>query len=172
MQKLSRNAAIAQSVERILGKDEVASSNLASSSKTKRPSVRVVFLFWTRDKFEPYKCKCPGDTCSAGRAPLTRYVLPTAEGHQIWLAAPRLPIPLGIGSLSLLCCSVYGGFAFPEQRDFTRRLTASLLRSKGCGFASPSCEDHSPTVSHRCLQDRQSPQLANGILPVLCFVLV
>ena len=34
MQKLSVNAAIAQSVERILGKDEVASSNLASSSKT------------------------------------------------------------------------------------------------------------------------------------------
>ena len=32
--KLSRNAAIAQPVERILGKDEVASSNLASSSKT------------------------------------------------------------------------------------------------------------------------------------------
>ena len=31
--KLSRNAAIAQPVERILGKDEVASSNLASSSK-------------------------------------------------------------------------------------------------------------------------------------------
>ena len=31
---VSRNAAIAQSVERILGKDEVASSNLASSSKT------------------------------------------------------------------------------------------------------------------------------------------
>ena len=35
MQKLSANAAIAQPVERILGKDEVASSNLASSSKTK-----------------------------------------------------------------------------------------------------------------------------------------
>ena len=34
MAKLSANAAIAQSVERILGKDEVASSNLASSSKT------------------------------------------------------------------------------------------------------------------------------------------
>ena len=34
MSKLSRNAAIAQPVERILGKDEVASSNLASSSKT------------------------------------------------------------------------------------------------------------------------------------------
>ena len=30
--KLSKNAAIAQPVERILGKDEVASSNLASSS--------------------------------------------------------------------------------------------------------------------------------------------
>ena len=35
MQKLSANAAIAQSVERILGKDEVASSNLASSSMKK-----------------------------------------------------------------------------------------------------------------------------------------
>ena len=31
--KAVKNAAIAQSVERILGKDEVASSNLASSSK-------------------------------------------------------------------------------------------------------------------------------------------
>ena len=28
-----------------LGKDEVASSNLASSSKTKRPSVQMAFLF-------------------------------------------------------------------------------------------------------------------------------
>ena len=36
MAKLCENAAIAQPVERILGKDEVASSNLASSSK-KRP---------------------------------------------------------------------------------------------------------------------------------------
>ena len=35
MQKLrAKHAAIAQPVERILGKDEVASSNLASSSKT------------------------------------------------------------------------------------------------------------------------------------------
>ena len=33
MAKLCENAAIAQPVERILGKDEVASSNLASSSK-------------------------------------------------------------------------------------------------------------------------------------------
>ena len=33
--KAVRNAAIAQPVERILGKDEVASSNLASSSKKK-----------------------------------------------------------------------------------------------------------------------------------------
>ena len=33
--KAVKNAAIAQSVERILGKDEVASSNLASSSRKK-----------------------------------------------------------------------------------------------------------------------------------------
>ena len=32
----TKYAAIAQPVERILGKDEVASSNLASSSKTKK----------------------------------------------------------------------------------------------------------------------------------------
>ena len=37
-------AAIAQSVERILGKDEVASSNLASSS-TKKPEIPTDFGF-------------------------------------------------------------------------------------------------------------------------------
>ena len=37
-----QNAAIAQSVERILGKDEVASSNLASSSK-KKPGTPTSF---------------------------------------------------------------------------------------------------------------------------------
>ena len=37
------NAAIAQSVERILGKDEVASSNLASSSK-KKPRTPTGFM--------------------------------------------------------------------------------------------------------------------------------
>ena len=42
MAKLSANAAIAQSVERILGKDEVASSNLASSSK-KKPGTPTSF---------------------------------------------------------------------------------------------------------------------------------
>ena len=42
--KLSKAAAIAQPVERILGKDEVASSNLASSSnKTPKPSGFGVF---------------------------------------------------------------------------------------------------------------------------------
>ena len=41
MQKLStRHAAIAQQVERILGKDEVASSNLASSSIKKPETSR------------------------------------------------------------------------------------------------------------------------------------
>ena len=47
MQKLSRKyAAIAQPVERILGKDEVASSNLASSSK-KTDAARVSVFFIT-----------------------------------------------------------------------------------------------------------------------------
>ena len=41
------SAAIAQPVERILGKDEVASSNLASSSKNKpHPLDGVYFLNW------------------------------------------------------------------------------------------------------------------------------
>ena len=47
-----KNAAIAQPVERILGKDEVASSNLASSSKIKEPSIWMALLFWTTDRFE------------------------------------------------------------------------------------------------------------------------
>ena len=46
MAKLSANAAIAQQVERILGKDEVASSNLASSSK-KEPTLSGVGSFFT-----------------------------------------------------------------------------------------------------------------------------
>ena len=47
MSKLSENAAIAQSVERILGKDEVASSNLASSSmKTLEPQRLEGFYFF------------------------------------------------------------------------------------------------------------------------------
>ena len=45
------NAAIAQSVERILGKDEVASSNLASSSKTlKSIGFQGFFLFFTKSQ--------------------------------------------------------------------------------------------------------------------------
>ena len=35
----------------------------------------------------------------------------------------------------MLRCSVNAGFSFTEQWDFTKRLTASLLKSKGCGFA-------------------------------------
>ena len=48
MQKLSANAAIAQPVERILGKDEVASSNLASSSIKQKPIRLDGFLFYER----------------------------------------------------------------------------------------------------------------------------
>ena len=47
-----RDAAIAQPVERILGKDEVASSNLASSSKRNRPSCRMAYFFWNCAGFE------------------------------------------------------------------------------------------------------------------------
>ena len=43
--KAVANAAIAQPVERILGKDEVASSNLASSSKTLKLLEFRGFLF-------------------------------------------------------------------------------------------------------------------------------
>ena len=50
--KAVANAAIAQSVERILGKDEVASSNLASSSKKKHIR-RDVLLFGFVDYMEP-----------------------------------------------------------------------------------------------------------------------
>ena len=45
MARLCENAAIAQQVERILGKDEVASSNLASSSKTPDSTWNREFFF-------------------------------------------------------------------------------------------------------------------------------
>ena len=48
--KAVRNAAIAQQVERILGKDEVSSSNLDSSSKKRHCVVdAVVFLFYAEE---------------------------------------------------------------------------------------------------------------------------
>ena len=50
--KAVANAAIAQPVERILGKDEVASSNLASSSK-KEPTPFGVGSFFVDARFEP-----------------------------------------------------------------------------------------------------------------------
>ena len=53
MAKLSvRHAAIAQQVERILGKDEVASSNLASSSKESVIPIGMAdFLLWVNIHF-------------------------------------------------------------------------------------------------------------------------
>ena len=60
MAKLSaRHAAIAQQVERILGKDEVASSNLASSSNPNR-KVRVFSFLWHPNLWEQVFCRLLG----------------------------------------------------------------------------------------------------------------
>ena len=59
-------AAIAQSVERILGKDEVASSNLASSS-IKQMSAQesgLFVLFRCNTRFERLNRNSPVDCCS------------------------------------------------------------------------------------------------------------
>ena len=112
------SAAIAQPVERILGKDEVASSNLASSSKTKRPSVRMVFLFWTRARFEPYECRCPGDTCAAGRAPLTRYL--NIIGNITMFIPVGLAWPFCFKKLDTLGKTVLVGAGFPLFVEITQ----------------------------------------------------
>ena len=81
--KLSRNAAIAQPVERILGKDEVASSNLASSSK-KEPIPSGIGSFFMADAwFEKLNLTC--------RWHVRVYQFKnwyTTILWQIWLAAP------------------------------------------------------------------------------------
>ena len=46
-------AAMAQVAEHILGKDEVTSSNLVSSSKIKNFPLWEVFYFCCSDRFEP-----------------------------------------------------------------------------------------------------------------------
>ena len=51
--KAVQNAAIAQPVERILGKDEVASSNLASSSKD-TPKFRLRSFLFKRENWRPH----------------------------------------------------------------------------------------------------------------------
>ena len=72
------DAAIAQSVERILGKDEVASSNLASSSK-KTPKFRLRSFFFvltqklvTSSAFAEGKFQSRGRKAPMGLGPLDR----------------------------------------------------------------------------------------------------
>ena len=66
---VKQNAAIAQSVERILGKDEVASSNLASSSIKQTPArLSGCFVLFRCSRFElakPVKI-WPKPPCAAG----------------------------------------------------------------------------------------------------------
>ena len=71
MAKLSANAAIAQPVERILGKDEVASSNLASSSKkTSRPIrdgcffISLLQIFTGEASIPPCRFSAGGFACN------------------------------------------------------------------------------------------------------------
>ena len=68
-QAVSENAAIAQSVERILGKDEVASSNLASSSIKHRPA-HLSGSFFYSDATPDLNSKCnANERCPLGSAP-------------------------------------------------------------------------------------------------------
>ena len=95
MAKLSTNAAIAQSVERILGKDEVASSNLASSSISKPPSNRMGVLIWTKDRFERLNAARISAAGEGWTEPILYFRLGTRRKcKQIWLAAPRKSLEL------------------------------------------------------------------------------
>ena len=77
-QAFGGNAAIAQPVERILGKDEVASSNLASSS-----IFAPVELAASSARVSGFKNEVVG-------VPEKRSFLGSRQPVQIWLAAPYL----------------------------------------------------------------------------------
>ena len=58
---VTTNAAIAQSVEHVIGNDEVIGPNPISSSKTKQPADRRAVLFWNfclpQAPFNIFRCK-------------------------------------------------------------------------------------------------------------------
>ena len=89
MQKLSaKHAAIAQPVERILGKDEVASSNLASSS-IKNPKPFGFGFFICADRFEPLNSDVRWTSdCRRSRRRQHLNFRQRRKCKQIWLAAP------------------------------------------------------------------------------------
>ena len=87
--KLSRNAAIAQPVERILGKDEVASSNLASSSK-KEPIPFGIGSFFRYAGFENQMRRGWAPPARAGPSRTSIHIpRRECECKQIWLAVPK-----------------------------------------------------------------------------------
>ena len=75
-QAFGGNAAIAQPVERILGKDEVASSNLASSS------------IFAPVELAASSARVSGFKNEVVRVPEKRSFLGSRQPVQIWLAAP------------------------------------------------------------------------------------
>ena len=81
------NAAIAQPVERILGKDEVASSNLASSSKKKaRPKGWAFFLAIDRlEQSNAVRTSAAADGWTEANLNFRLW----RKCKQIWLAAPK-----------------------------------------------------------------------------------
>ena len=113
------NAAIAQSVERILGKDEVASSNLASSSIRKPHPTGWGFLM-DNDRFEPSKCNSPVDCCRRrldGGEPFHWIVLnvlpyfviiPLITDHMVVIGTLENLFSFGIGrKIDLLCDLIF-----------------------------------------------------------------
>ena len=148
MQKLSAHAAIAQPVERILGKDEVASSNLASSSKgTPNPSGCGV-LFWFLDRnwrphpllpkanFNPEVVKGSHKACFVGR----RWPV------KIWPGGPALPVADEAGPpVVQRSARDEGGYA-EDIRRVTANRKAAYRRQRRPPYTADRLEDHACTV--------------------------
>ena len=114
-------AAIAQPVERILGKDEVASSNLASSS-IKRSKPFGFDLFICADRFEQSNASVRWTLAGDGSTEPNIYFLPYGKKMQTNLASssqtPDSEQESGVFLLS--CCSFKAGFEFAEQLNFQK----------------------------------------------------
>ena len=132
-----RYAAIAQPVERILGKDEVASSNLASSSKKKvRPKGWTFFLAIDRfERLNAARTSAAGD----GLTEPNHYFCPKrAKCKQIWLAAPQKSLEPQRVLGFLLFCAVYCLLQKPTQKP--TRLCFSMQNSPFFGLTATVCK--------------------------------
>ena len=98
IQKSRKYAAMAQSVEHVIGNDEVISSILITSSKTKSTSKEVLFVLEMK-RADAHEASC-GATREVGLRPMKRAFGPRRGNVALRFMATKLPPHTSVASAS------------------------------------------------------------------------